>query len=129
MSANALVCDWYQTCAWFTPRITNGVPLASTTRVPSTRRPTAAGCEPRAVTTAGYQRPSIFWMPVELFGCTPSVVSAAVSNPVHWSTTVIGDAVVLFARAQPGMAALRSTTRCAQAEQLAGVIGMIWATT
>src|SRR4051812_18206899 len=105
--------------------MTNVAPLPSTTRVPSTCRPTAAGCDRRAATTAGYQRASIFWMPVEVLGCTPSVVSAAVSNPVHWSTTVIGDAVVLFARAQPGIAAFRSATRCPHAEQFDGFIGMI----
>jgi hypothetical protein len=84
---------------------------------------------PSAATTAGYQRLSIFWIPVVPLGCTPSVVSAAVSNPVHWSTTVIGEAAVEFACAQPGMALLRSTTRWPHAPQLAGFIGMIFATT
>src|ERR1041384_860951 len=82
MSANALVRFGYQTWAWLTPRITNGVPFASTTRVPSTCRPGAAGgCVPRAATTAGYQRLSIFWMPVVVLGWTPSVVSVAVLTP------------------------------------------------
>ncbi len=80
MSANALVWVGYQTCAWFTPRITNVAPFDSTTRVPSTCRPTAAFGR-SAATTAGYHRLSIFWMPVVLLGCTPSVVSAAVSKP------------------------------------------------
>lgn len=64
----------------------------------------------------------------ELFGWTPSPVSVAALNPVHWSTTVIGDRVVLFALAQAGIAALRFTTRCPHGAQLLGLIGRIWAT-
>src|SRR3954466_8862226 len=78
MFANDVFWVGYQTYAWFTPRITKVAPLPSTTLVPSTCRPaeTAPG---RAATSAGYQRAAIFWMPVVLFGCTPSPVSAAVS--------------------------------------------------
>jgi hypothetical protein len=61
------------------------------------------GITPRNTSASGgYQRSDIFWMPVVPFGCTPSVVSADVLNPVHWSTTVIGDWAVLRPLAQPG---------------------------
>ena len=39
MSANARVRVVYQVCAWLTPRITNGVPSASTSRPSDTRIP------------------------------------------------------------------------------------------
>jgi hypothetical protein len=42
MLANELVCCWYQTCAWLTPRSTSSVPLASTRRPLLIRIPVAA---------------------------------------------------------------------------------------
>ncbi|MEU4244494.1 hypothetical protein [Actinoplanes sp. NPDC026619] len=62
------------------------------------------------------------------FGWTPSVVFEPVLKPLHWSTTVIGDAEVLLPLAQPGMALLRLITRCPQSEQPLGFIGRIFAT-
>src|SRR5690242_8845006 len=47
---------------------------------------------------------AIFWLPASL-GCTPSPVSVASLNPVHWSTTVTGDWAVLIPLAQAGIAA------------------------
>jgi hypothetical protein len=44
-------------------------------------------------------------------------VSVAVLNPVHWSTTVIGEAAVVRPAAQAGMAASRFTTPWAQLAQ------------
>src|SRR5262249_5487423 len=63
------------------------------------------GGAPSADTSAGYQRSDIFWKPAS-FGCTPSPVSVEALKPVHWSTTVIGDADVVFPAAQPGIALL-----------------------
>src|SRR5713226_4285888 len=76
---------------------------------------------------AGYHLAAIFWLP-ESLGWTPSTVSVASLNPVHWSTTTIGDCAVLSDAAQAGMAASRLTTPCAQLEHPLGFIGMICAT-
>src|SRR6185503_7647305 len=80
-----------------------------------------------AGSTGGYHLADIFWMPASL-GCTPSPVSVAVLNPVHWSTTVIGDCAVLLALTQAGMALSKVTTRCPHSGQLLGFIGRIFAT-
>src|SRR4051794_22838890 len=77
--------------------------------------------------SAGYQRSAIFWKPM-VVGWTPSTVSATASKPVHWSTTTIGDCVVVRPAAQPGMALSNSTMSAGQVEQLAALIGMICAT-
>ncbi len=45
--------------------------------------------------SGGYPLAAIFWLPAS-FGWTPSPVSVASLNPVHWSTTVIGDAAVVL---------------------------------
>ncbi|MEE3920003.1 hypothetical protein V2I01_22245 [Micromonospora sp. BRA006-A] len=82
---------------------------------------------PSAATSAGYHLSDIFWSPAA-FGCTPSYVSVAVLNPVHWSTTTIGEAVVVFPAAQPSMSAWSATVRWPHSGQLAGFIGMIFAT-
>jgi hypothetical protein len=70
---------------------------------------------------------AIVTMP-ESFGCTPSDVSAAGSPPVHWSTTVTGDAAVVVEAAHAGIAASRSTVRCAHSAHALGATGMILAT-
>jgi hypothetical protein len=78
----------------------------------------------RKLTRAGYHLSDIFWFP-ESFGCTPSPVSVAVLNPVHWSTTTIGDCAVLKPLAHAGMSALKSMVRWAHSGQVLGFTGMI----
>jgi hypothetical protein len=89
----------------------------------------SGGCvAPLSTAVSGpYHLSEIFWSP-DASGCTPSVVSALVLKPVHWSTTVIGDAAVVLPAAQPGMAWFSATTRCPHSAQLDGFIGMICAT-
>ncbi len=55
-------------------------------------------------------------------------MSVTVSKPVHWSTTVTGERAVLVTAAQPGIRALKSTTRWAQAAHWLGFMGMSCAT-
>ena len=82
---------------------------------------------PSSGVSAGYHRSDIFWKP-ESSGWTPSVVSATVSKPVNWSTTVTGDWAVVLPAAQAGMALLSAATPGGHHVQPPGVIGMIWAT-
>src|SRR6476619_1337358 len=65
---------------------------------------------PIAAVRGAYHLSAILTMPVSL-GCTPSPVSLLAFQPVHWSTTVIGDWAVVFAAAQPGIALLSATVR------------------
>ena len=90
----------------------------------------AVGCTPPSRTRAstGNQASAIFLKPAS-FGCTPSPVSLAASNPVHRSATTTGDCAVVSPAAQPGSAALSATTSAGQVAHAAGLIGMICATT
>jgi hypothetical protein len=94
------------------------------------------GVEPdmelRSAMRAGYHLSDIFWLP-ESLGCTPSYVSVLVSNPVHWSTTIIGDWAVVLPSAQACIWLLKLMTLWGQSGQLPqtaaeGFRGMILAT-
>src|SRR5262249_30463454 len=80
---------------------------------------------------AGYHLSEIFCDPLA-FGCTPSAVSAPsfALNPVHWSTTTMGDVAVLLPVAQAGIMSLNAVTRApqsghAQVVQVAVLIGFM----
>jgi hypothetical protein len=80
-----------------------------------------------AAATAEYQLLPSTFVPAS-FGCTPSLVMVAVLKPVQTSTTVIGEAEVLFEGAQVAIALLRLMTRCPHSLHPEGFIGMIFAT-
>src|SRR3954454_780047 len=85
--------------------------------------PPGVSCADRA----GDHRSDIFWFP-ESFGWTPSPVSVAELNPVHWSTTAIGDCAVVLPLAHAGIALLRAIARFGQSAHPLGFSGMIFAT-
>src|SRR5689334_18302723 len=72
-----------------------------------------------AAASGAYQLFAILTFP-ESLGCTPSPVSVAGFQPVHWSTTVIGDCAVVLDAAQPGIALFSDTVRAGQSAQLDG---------